>query len=487
MMSVVIPSDRNSTTHEHHFEDSSPPATNLRRGSVFRSLGCLPTPLVEARCSAGAVTICSSIDECEEEASSQMNHWILIAGGTSEDRCLSSTEILRISRPISCGDKSRDENGDRRNSMISNYSDIESASNCGFPEFTTMCTKPGPLMKSPRSRFALATLDGASSIYACGGSNGNDDLATVERLSFDSKDEYYNKWQYVASMQQQRSCCAVATWTDESRIMVMGGQCEGSPLSTVEAYHPDLDKWISFPPMSEARSQLCAATLNQRGLIVAVGGISETPSTPSTQPSSSSAYANAHLVERTNLSPSGEAYDPRCSHWTRLPELLTRGPLIGACLVPLSSSSGRLLLIGGTDGVSAVTQTQIFDSRAWSWLPGPSLSIGRASPCAVSLTPSVTQLKDIGSLYSVPCIAVIGGYNLSSGGFLNSVEIVGVKGSSGQVSPLSVPLNVSLRECISPGPLSDISDIPVSHPPSNPRYEEQTECPSQLLSILSTN
>ncbi|VDL59051.1 unnamed protein product [Hymenolepis diminuta] len=236
---------------EHHFEDSSPPATNLRRGSVFRSLGCLPTPLVEARCSAGAVTICSSIDECEEEASSQMNHWILIAGGTSEDRCLSSTEILRISRPISCGDKSRDENGDRRNSMISNYSDIESASNCGFPEFTTMCTKPGPLMKSPRSRFALATLDGASSIYACGGSNGNDDLATVERLSFDSKDEYYNKWQYVASMQQQRSCCAVATWTDESRIMVMGGQCEGSPLSTVEAYHPDLDKWISFPPMSE--------------------------------------------------------------------------------------------------------------------------------------------------------------------------------------------------------------------------------------------
>ncbi|VDL58638.1 unnamed protein product [Hymenolepis diminuta] len=245
--------------------------------------------------------------------------------------------------------------------------------------------------------------------------------------------------------------------------------------------------YLTYYCLYSARSQLCAATLNQRGLIVAVGGISETPSTPSTQPSSSSAYANAHLVERTNLSPSGEAYDPRCSHWTRLPELLTRGPLIGACLVPLSSSSGRLLLIGGTDGVSAVTQTQIFDSRAWSWLPGPSLSIGRASPCAVSLTPSVTQLKDIGSLYSVPCIAVIGGYNLSSGGFLNSVEIVGVKGSSGQVSPLSVPLNVSLRECISPGPLSDISDIPVSHPPSNPRYEEQTECPSQLLSILSTN
>nr|CDS29982.2 influenza virus NS1A binding protein [Hymenolepis microstoma] len=487
MMSVVIPSDRNSTANEHCLEDFSPPTTNLRRGSIFRSLGCLPTPLIEARCSAGAVTICSSIDEVEEEALRQVHHWILIAGGTSEDRCLGSTEILRISRPIGCGDKPRDGNEGRRDSLISNNSDIESASNCGFPESTTMCTRLGPPMKSPRSRFALAALDGASSIYACGGSNGNDDLATVERLSFDSEDESYKKWRYVASMQQQRSCCAVATWADESRIMVMGGQCEGSPLSSVEAYHPELNKWISLPSMSEARSQLCAATLSQRGLIVAVGGISETPNTPSTQPSSSSAYANAHLLESADLSPSGEAYDPRCSHWTRLPELLTRGPLIGASLVPLSSSSGRLLLIGGTDGVSTVTQTQIFDSRAWSWLPGPSLSIGRASPCAVSLTPSVTQLGGVGSLSTTPYIAVIGGYNLSSGGFLNSVEIVGVTSSSGQVSPFSVPSNISIRGCVSPDPLFNVPDIPSSHSSSNPRYEEQTECPSQPLGIFSTN
>ncbi|VDN96835.1 unnamed protein product [Rodentolepis nana] len=482
-MSVVIPSDRNQTPNDHCLEDFSPPTTNLRRGSVFRSLGCLSTPLIEARCSAGAVTICSSVDEVEEEASRQVHHWILIAGGTSEGRCLGSTEILRISRPIGCGDRSREGNENRRDSMMSNCSDIESASNCGFPEFTTMCTRLGPPMKSPRSRFALAALDGASSIYACGGSNGNDDLATVERLSFDSGDESYKKWRYVASMQQQRSCCAVVTWADESRIMVMGGQCEGSPLSSVEAYNPDLNMWTSLPSMSEARSQLCAATLSQRGLIIAVGGASETPDIPTTQPSSSSAYTSAHFFE-SGLSPSGEAYDPRCSHWIRLPELLTRGPLIGASLVPLSSSSGRLLLIGGTDGVSAVTQTQIFDSRTWSWLPGPSLSIGRASPCAVSLTPSVTQLGGIGSSSTIPYIAVIGGYNLSSGGFLNSVEIVGVTGSSGQVSPFSVPSNVSPRGCVSPDTLSN---IPSSHAPSNPRFEEETECPSQLLGIFSTN
>lgn len=70
-------------------------------------------------------------------------------------------------------------------------------------------------------------------------------------LGFDSKAEYYKKWRFVSSMQQERSCCAVATWADESQIVVMGGQCEGSPLSSVEVYYPESDRWLSLPPMSE--------------------------------------------------------------------------------------------------------------------------------------------------------------------------------------------------------------------------------------------
>lgn len=91
-----------------------------------------------------------------------------------------------------------------------------------------------------------------------------------------------------------------------------------------------------------ARSQLCAASLSQRNLIVAVGGVSETASTPSTQPFKTPI---PNTIECAELSPSGEAYDPRCAHWIRLPELLNRGPLIGAALVPLSSSSGGLFPI----------------------------------------------------------------------------------------------------------------------------------------------
>ncbi|KAM7538642.1 hypothetical protein Aperf_G00000058196 [Anoplocephala perfoliata] len=486
---------------EHSLEEFSPPIFNVGRSSIFRSFGCLSTPLAEGRCSAGAVTICSRIEEDGDEASRLVNHLILVSGGTAHEHCLSSTEILSISRPVGYGDIGDGLNG-RRASIVSGNSDFESVSNYGCSAgVIALNTRPGPQMKSPRGRFALAALDGTSCIYACGGSNGNEDLSSVECLCFDPKSEYYMKWRYVSSMQQNRSCCAVATWPVESRIMVMGGQFEGSPLSTVEAFYPDLDKWLSFPSMSEARSQLCAATLSQKGLIVAVGGVSETPSTPSTQPTSAVAYPNAHIFESTGLTSSGEAYDPRCSRWIRLPEMLIRGPLIGASLVPLSPTSGRLLLVGGSDGVSTITQTQIFDSRAWSWLPGPSLSIGRASPCAVSLTPPLDHMGGSGTPSIVPYIAVIGGYNLSAGGFLNSVEVVGVAGSSGQISPLTVPLNVSPKGgFVSNSPSDIISDIPVTHsdnpapphtssvsPSSLSSQEEQNDCASRPVGILSIN
>ena len=102
-------------------------------------------------------------------------------------------------------------------------------------------------------------------------------------------------------------------------------------------YYFHLNQSISQIVYFSARSQLCAATLTSRNLIVAVGGVSETPSTPSTYPSNSS---SPHFFESPDFSPSGEAYDPRCAHWIRLPELPNRGPLIGAALVPLSLSSG---------------------------------------------------------------------------------------------------------------------------------------------------
>ncbi|VDD83138.1 unnamed protein product [Mesocestoides corti] len=430
-------------------EEASPPSM-FHQNCVLRSFGCLPTPLLEPRSAAGACSIVASNtsggDGEKEGEEEESTHWILVAGGSSQDRCLRTTEFLCLKH------SSWDAEwfAGRRGSIMSAISDIESASNPGAGGTVSFTCHPGPSMHSARGRLALTSLDDGLSIYACGGSDGNQDLTSVECLIVDpanpASSDASNQWRFVASLQQARSCSAAASLTARQRAIVIGGQLGGAPLSSVEAYIPDRDEWIYLPPMSEARSQLCAAALNTRNLVFAVGGVSETPNTPCTLPSHSFTFQSCELTE---LPASGEAYDPRCSHWIRLPELINRSPLIGASLVPISPSSvantlfvlsvmpGRLLLIGGSDGHSNMTQTQIFDSRTWTWLLGPSLSIGRVSPCAVALAPTV-QTWDASS----PCVAVIGGFNIAAGGFLNSVEVLGVtitSTSPGKISPLSIP------------------------------------------------
>uniref|UniRef100_A0A5K3FF63 BTB domain-containing protein n=1 Tax=Mesocestoides corti TaxID=53468 RepID=A0A5K3FF63_MESCO len=439
LTSVVLPPSPppNAADNQPPNEEASPPSM-FHQNCVLRSFGCLPTPLLEPRSAAGACSIVASNtsggDGEKEGEEEESTHWILVAGGSSQDRCLRTTEFLCLKH------SSWDAEwfAGRRGSIMSAISDIESASNPGAGGTVSFTCHPGPSMHSARGRLALTSLDDGLSIYACGGSDGNQDLTSVECLIVDpanpASSDASNQWRFVASLQQARSCSAAASLTARQRAIVIGGQLGGAPLSSVEAYIPDRDEWIYLPPMSEARSQLCAAALNTRNLVFAVGGVSETPNTPCTLPSHSFTFQSCELTE---LPASGEAYDPRCSHWIRLPELINRSPLIGASLVPISPSSGRLLLIGGSDGHSNMTQTQIFDSRTWTWLLGPSLSIGRVSPCAVALAPTV-QTWDASS----PCVAVIGGFNIAAGGFLNSVEVLGVtitSTSPGKISPLSIP------------------------------------------------
>lgn len=83
---------------------------------------------------------------------------------------------------------------------------------------------------------------------------------------------------------------------------------------------------------------------------------------------------------------------------------------------PFLCNVDHLLLIGGSDGHSALASTQIFDLHSWSWRCGPSLRLGRMNPSVVALSTST--------------LAILGGYNSAMGGFLNSMEGLNIQPST---------------------------------------------------------
>lgn len=389
---------------------------------VMSPLGCiLSRRLTTPRTAAGACSLkCSQL---LSDVTSQDNSVILIAGGYERLGCLSSVELIVMptASSIPRTDFQQLVNGNSEDRSADFKDDLEGSG-----------LHRGPRLIVPRGRLALAALELEESqetlIFACGGSTGTKDLSSVECLTSTALREWLSienaseplpaggathPWRFVAPLQQQRSRAAStvlpAGFTfDKPGVVVLGGQVGQNSLNTVEIYNLERDTWQKLPAMREARSQACAATIASRNLLLAVGGCSTT-----FEPSPNLTTAGQSLIECRISSASAEAFDPRCASWIQLPELPTRGPLFGASLVPLASTSGRMLLLGGSDGQSALCETAVFDPVAWRWLSGPSLTLGRANPCAVSLE-------------SGTCVAVLGGFNVDAGGFLDSIELVTV-------------------------------------------------------------
>nr|VZI02759.1 unnamed protein product [Spirometra erinaceieuropaei] len=474
----------------------------LRRSrcSVLRSVGCLRNRLSLARSAAGACSVSSPAvtpplllprlareEEAEEEDAADSdvqqqqqqqcygNSTILLAGGYTQNGCLDSVELLNFSCVPSGG--SKDVRGLSVGMPVVDgqqtppyLSDSASTPDSGDGPELDFCSLPGPRMHCARGRLALTTTAGlfgeGDCVFACGGSDGSKDLNSVECISTTALARWMqhqasaadatsvsqesigedggvvggsrDEWRLLASLQQARSCAAAAV-IEGARVVVLGGQVSGQPLSSVEVYEVERNEWFYLPQMLEARTQLCSASVPSRNLVLAVGGISNAAGGTFVAPPQPTFESDFH-----GLSVSAEALDCRCSRWFRLPEPISRGSLIGSTLVPLPSSSGRVMLIGGSDGHAALTQTQIFDLRAWTWLSGPSLAVGRFSPSAVLLSSS----------FSGPSIAVIGGYNVAAGGFLNSVEVV------------------SMSDCTSPACISPWASVSLCPPAELPPPQE---------------
>ena len=129
-------------------------------------------------------------------------------------------------------------------------------------------TTPGP--KPRRSRSARGTLAAATGpdglIYAIGGADANNMLATVEAY-----DPAADKWIAKAPLHTPRAWVAAVTGHD-GLIYAIGGTSGPTVLNSIEIFNVTTDTWTTSPYTLPLPTCGVAAAVDPNGLIFAIGG-----------------------------------------------------------------------------------------------------------------------------------------------------------------------------------------------------------------------
>jgi non-specific serine/threonine protein kinase len=193
--------------------------------------------------------------------------------------------------------------------------------------------EPGPDLPVPVNHAMSAAVGGR--IYVFGGylsSNRPTDVA----FTLDG-----DQWRQVASLPQPRAAGTAVALGDT--VYVAGGIGANGLAADMLVYDAAADRWSTAPGPPSRREHLGGAGFG--GIVYTVGGRTGGLS--------------------TNLT-AFEAYDPRTSAWTRLPDLPTRRGGLAAT----ATCTGLIVAIGG-EGTDTFAAAEAFEiqSRAWKALP----------------------------------------------------------------------------------------------------------------------
>ena len=241
-------------------------------------------------------------------------------------------------------------------------------------------------MKTPRSHFATASLDGK--LYAIGGSRTGKDVEMYDPST--------NKWTYVASMNISRSRLG-ATSLDGKLYAIGGNAGFTNTENTAEMYDPSTNKWTKVASMNTKRMDLKATSLN--GKLYAIGG-------------HTLGYGRQHGCGEgcEQFLNSVEIYDPSTDKWTYVASMNTRRHSLAA-----TSLNGKLYAIGGLDyknervnSKTFLNSVEMYDPSTNKWTYVASLINNICGHGTASLN---------GKLY------VIGGYDEEKRRRLDSVKM----------------------------------------------------------------
>jgi N-acetylneuraminic acid mutarotase len=231
-------------------------------------------------------------------------------------------------------------------------------------------------MSTPRDRPAAAALDGK--VYVIGGSNSTGALPSMEVY-----DPAANTWTAKASMPTAKRAPGAAT--ANGRIYVMGGD------TSVYEYNPATNTWAARSPLPATPVDVVAVASISGHIFVAFNTGSNTrPSLyrydpfrdawerradhPDVRSIASLGIANGMIYavgggfpgQSPSETPRVDRYDPMNDRWTTnaTPPLATRRTHLGPTLPTVG---GKMYVIGGWDGYSALTSVEVYDPWTNIW------------------------------------------------------------------------------------------------------------------------
>lgn len=201
-------------------------------------------------------------------------------------------------------------------------------------------------LKHARGRVNIALV--GNMLYVVGGSNGVNELDTVECLSLEANEEEAVKWKKLEKLPFARSNAGVCTLN--GKIYCVGGNATGqNSVKDCHVFDPETNTWTSIAPLNTGRCQ--AGVVAFDGKLWVAGG-----------------------SDSWNCLNSVECYDPEEDKWTFTPPMLTARRGCG-----LATLNGRVYCVGGSDGSQSLKSTEYFDKTTKTWVLGPSLNTARAN------------------------------------------------------------------------------------------------------------
>lgn len=182
----------------------------------------------------------------------------------------------------------------------------------------------------------IAGLLPSGKVLITGGDNGPADFSSTEIY-----DPGTNTWSPGASMSIRRQEAAGVV-LPSGKVLVAGGASNGILTNSVEQYDPATNSWSGLSSTDGYRRWHTAALLPS-GRVLIAGGVD--------------AYFNYTVYDWA------EVYDPVSNAWTTAG---TDGAhRFGHTLTPMAS--GRVLVVGGTDGSTSHASSALYQPRTTSW------------------------------------------------------------------------------------------------------------------------